>query len=318
MISFIQLKSAGGTAPLYWTPPVVQNVEESGYSTYSTYGGTEPIFAYNTNGTVQGAFDSDLVYATGRWEMIKADLNSKYGSVQLAEGVIAKRLSFYNLADNNRAVRTIKVSASVDGVSWIELAASLALANNGWTDLNMYANTTAYLYFKFEPLTHDGDASYANLMEINIYGDAEDYDLKLNMQSPTGAWSWFGGLNGTLAHCGLWQGSGQAQWATINGGWLKYDFEQLFAGNAPIARSAKIRAGSAASNRCPRAFKIQGSNNDSDWTDLYSGEYPQDQAFQAINFTASASFRYYRMIWTTNWGGSYVIIDNFHLYSKTW
>jgi len=312
---------AAPSPPDYWSPPMVQNVLEVGYSTYSGYGGTKPTLTSNTHYSVEGAFDDDYVFNTGRWEMLKTDLGAKYGQVQLAEAVTVKRIMFYNVPDYSRAVRSIKVSASNDGSNWTVMSENIALANSGWTTQNYYDNTTAYAYWRFEPLTHDGDPTFANLIEIAMLGDAEDYPLKLNTRVPTGAWSWYGGLNGTLSDCGLWRGSGRAQWSVVNGGWLKYDFEQLLAGNAPIARSAKIRAGSVASNRCPRAFKIQGSNDDSNWTDLYdssvSGEYPQNQSFQTFNFTTTGSFRYYKMIWTTNWGGSYVMIDNFHLYSQT-
>lgn len=77
--------------------------------------------------------------------------------------------------------------------------------------------------------------------------------------------------------------------------WIKYD---LGAGNEKIARQFRVYPQSA----YPKDFKFQGSNNNSDWDDLHTGQVAQSQTWQTFSFSNTTAYRYYRMYITTQWG----------------
>ena len=45
----------------------------------------------------------------------------------------------------------------------------------------------------------------------------------------------------------------------------------------------------------PENFILQGSNNASDWTDIYSGEIRFDEVWEEFEFSNSNAYRYYRL-----------------------
>lgn len=49
-------------------------------------------------------------------------------------------------------------------------------------------------------------------------------------------------------------------------------------------------------------FVLAGSNNDSDWTDIYTGQHANDNAWEEYNFSNSTAYRYYRITISTAWG----------------
>ncbi len=51
-------------------------------------------------------------------------------------------------------------------------------------------------------------------------------------------------------------------------------------------------------------FKIQGSNDDSSWTDLYSGAALDNQDWQEFSFVNNSAYRYYRIFVINNCGGT--------------
>ena len=81
-------------------------------------------------------------------------------------------------------------------------------------------------------------------------------------------------------------------WSSANNGipaWIKYKFP-----NKVCVRKAKIKPLIDGGTHC-KDFVIQGSNNDSNWTDLYSGTNPNgSDADIVVNFTNSNKYQYYR------------------------
>jgi len=83
--------------------------------------------------------------------------------------------------------------------------------------------------------------------------------------------------------------------------WLKYDFG--------LASKTITKATITPYSGYLKDFKIQGSNNDSDWTDLYTGTHANDGRKETYSFANSTAYRYYRIYITTNYaGGNYAII----------
>lgn len=85
--------------------------------------------------------------------------------------------------------------------------------------------------------------------------------------------------------------------------WLKYD---LGSGNAKVVNKYMIQASTSAQLLNPKDFKFQGSNNDSDWTDLdiRSGiEFGPGFNFVSVSFSEgknTTAYRYYRLYITDN------------------
>lgn len=61
-------------------------------------------------------------------------------------------------------------------------------------------------------------------------------------------------------------------------------------------------------------FKLQGSNNDSDWTDVTTQIYtPEDNTKQSFEFTNTTAYRYYRVLQVTSWHGDYCGISELEM-----
>lgn len=79
--------------------------------------------------------------------------------------------------------------------------------------------------------------------------------------------------------------------------WIKYDL-----GVGITKTAAKLRVDPHVDpNNGPRAFVFAGSNNDSDYTTIYSGEMIESEAWQEFTFSNSTAYRYYRITWSTSW-----------------
>ena len=110
-------------------------------------------------------------------------------------------------------------------------------------------------------------------------------------------------------------GTTAGYWSTTTAGkipcWLKIDL-----GNAKVLNGYSIYMD--AGTYAPETWKFQGSNNDSDWTDLDSqasltfgaGETKQ------FNFTNSTAYRYYRIAVTANRGANYTYINELKVFNS--
>lgn len=83
--------------------------------------------------------------------------------------------------------------------------------------------------------------------------------------------------------------------------WWKYDFG---AGVTKIV--TKLRIKPFWNGRCSEVknFKLQGSNNDIDWTDIYAGQHGNNDNWEDFIFANDAGYRYYRVYLINNWEGS--------------
>ena len=77
--------------------------------------------------------------------------------------------------------------------------------------------------------------------------------------------------------------------------WWKYDL-----GVGVLRRVRKFRMKCLAGSVI-KDFKIQGSNNDSDWTDIYTGQQVDNANWQEYTFTNLTSYRYYRIYITSSY-----------------
>lgn len=65
----------------------------------------------------------------------------------------------------------------------------------------------------------------------------------------------------------------------------------------------------------PNAFKLQGSDNNTDWTDVYTGNFANSDSWQAFTFT-QATFRYWRIYMTSGYYGNYCYVYEVEFYAQ--
>lgn len=114
-------------------------------------------------------------------------------------------------------------------------------------------------------------------------------------------------LNSSYTGANAFDNNTSTQWVTSDvprPHWLKYD---LGAGVVKIVQKLRLWNPADGGHSTCRAFKLQGSNNDSDWVDVYSGECADavDQ-WQDFTFINTVAYRYYRVYITTSYvAGNY-------------
>ena len=93
------------------------------------------------------------------------------------------------------------------------------------------------------------------------------------------------------------------RWSTLTGQaadcWVK-----LFLGNPPIYVATSFSVKFYGGYEVINAFKFQGSNNDSDWTDLCSGNFTRDDSLQTFNFSNATIYKYLRLLAVSVYGAT--------------
>lgn len=111
-------------------------------------------------------------------------------------------------------------------------------------------------------------------------------------------------------------GSITTQWITdgsVFPHWWKYD---LGAGVTKTVRRLRIYAEDNGSNVYIKNFVLAGSNNNTDWTDIYTGQHSNTlDTWESYSFSNSTAYRYYRITISDNWvGNNYAQIFEFEMY----
>ena len=106
---------------------------------------------------------------------------------------------------------------------------------------------------------------------------------------------------------------------TSAGQWIKFDFGS---GNTHMVIKCRIYN---QVNHGLNAFKIQGSNNDSDWTDIYSDNCVNAQGWNEFTFTNTTAYRYYKLLCVSGYNATnlaifeveYMTVGALQCYSST-
>ena len=80
--------------------------------------------------------------------------------------------------------------------------------------------------------------------------------------------------------------------------WWKYDWGS---GSTRIIRKLRIKGATDAGGKFVKDFTLQGSNNDSDWTTIHTGQQAENENWQDYTFANSTAYRYYMINITSNW-----------------
>jgi len=79
--------------------------------------------------------------------------------------------------------------------------------------------------------------------------------------------------------------------------WWKYDLGE---GVTKIVTKLRLLP-NYYSDTSLKNFKLQGSNNDSDWTDIYTGQHANNDSWEEYIFSNSTPYRYYRLFAIDGW-----------------
>ena len=104
------------------------------------------------------------------------------------------------------------------------------------------------------------------------------------------------GIDGNVST--YWQGSiGAETWWKIYGGGTPFQIDTL---------TMKFYPGYGLN-----AFKIQGSDDDSTWTDVYSGSAANNSDVQTFSFPISQYYKYFRVLRVSSYDGGWVLVYEF-------
>jgi hypothetical protein len=172
--------------------------------------------------------------------------------------------------------------------------------DNVWTDL------------------HSNSFTYGSLHTVRWVIDFDNYITRLFMDNVEISSNFDILSGGTASSDSVYSGGYEANKACDNNAgtrwssttsayphWWKYDF------GAGISR--KVNAIQVKqfidSNNGGRAFTFAGSNDNSNWITLYTGECPNvDDTYFMFSFANDITYRYYRIQWATAWQGTTVSV----------
>lgn len=104
------------------------------------------------------------------------------------------------------------------------------------------------------------------------------------------------------------------RWLTANVAfphWLKYD---LGAGVTKIVTKITLDV----ENRRVKDFTLAGSNNDSSWVDIGTGQHGDNASKEEFTFSNTTAYRYYRLTFSNNWEASnYCAVDECEMIATT-
>lgn len=144
-----------------------------------------------------------------------------------------------------------------------------------------------------------------------VYRGSSNFDVILDTARPdlTGGETVTASASTVNPVANIFDNNNGTNWQTVMTGspWVKVDFG---AGDEKIITRVTMRAISADAGHAPRDFKIQGSNNDSDWADLSTQASVTWSGGQlrTYDFSNSTPYRYYRILITANGGDTDVAL----------
>ena len=91
------------------------------------------------------------------------------------------------------------------------------------------------------------------------------------------------------------------RWSSDNSAyphWWKYD---LSSGVTKTARKMRLKNFTDGNNVGVKGFTLQGSNNNTDWTDIYTGEHGNNINYEEYSFSNATAYRYYKLQCNSSW-----------------
>jgi hypothetical protein len=244
---------------------------------------------------------------------------------EFPEAVVANLLDVAAFRDNlERTMRWYKLEGSNDDETWSLLLERQYQRNftGDETRWHEFENTTAYKFYKLTCLATNGD-QYWRIGRFRLFrrdvGKHNFYRAvpKLSSENQDGykvtASSYYGSHHPYHAFD---DSSGvDNKWLSnsgdVNGAWLKIELPDAIVINTFQIQSPNEEY----RDRAPKRFKIQGSNDDSDWEDLVSESdlsWSNNQA-RTWSIENTTAFKFFRILIEENNGAEFVDIGEFFL-----
>ena len=119
--------------------------------------------------------------------------------------------------------------------------------------------------------------------------------------------------NSTYAVAKAIDGSTSTHWMTAylpSSAWLKADFGRAI-------QITKVRSYYGYTNGRPNAYILQGSNDNSTWDDVSAGNFSNQSTWQEFMVADGGSYRYWRMLYTSRYGGYYSCSEIIFYHTET-
>lgn len=201
------------------------------------------------------------------------------------------------------------LQASNNGTSWTDLDTQTSQSFDTYQALTYtFSNSTAYKFYRLDVTANNGDTTNAEIGDFMVgtpvitasssNNDTTQDETNLIFQDQDSSGHYWISATGTGAD-----------------EWVKYDYGS---GNEKVITSYAIRGYQPGQpTRYITDFRLQASNNDSDWTDLdtqtshsFANDYETVYTFEFSNTTA---YRYYRLYVDGVNGGTFATLRGFYL-----
>lgn len=235
--------------------------------------------------------------------------------------------NYSNISDNQEAISRYSIlskdsptcrpdawvfEASNDDTNWVTLDTQTGRQAIGGLVDYYINNTTKYRYYRLRVTA--GNPSRTSIQHIYLYAYRAPNSILHD-----GIASASNGANPEAAVDGVYGTEGSswgtdASWAFPK--WWKYD---LGVGVSKVV--TKLRIMPWRESNTIRDFKLQGSNNDADWTDVYTGACVNTGnpsiLWQTFDFSNTAAYRYYRILFLNNGrgDGGYISMHEVEMYT---
>lgn len=260
------------------------------------------------------------------WLQVKLPTAMAFNAVK-----IAPRGDYYL----DQAPSAFQIQGSNDAENWDVLDSE---TNVSWTTLGelrlfQFENETEYLYYRLYITANQGSAY--NGCSCFILGNViyefkrylEKYDYVVPVMSSNSQDGYVASASTSYTAGGHYpyfafdrQNGIANKWLTdnddVNGSWLKIELptaqvSSMFLMQTPDEYSEV--------SRVPTSFKIQGSNDDSSWTDLVnvSNIFWINNEIKTWTNSSSTAYKYYRVLISANGGSNMVAIGRFDLITNT-
>ena len=287
-----------------------------------------------TTGNVYNMYDMDEnTYCEGS---ISGTWNT---DVDMGDAVVVKGFKLTAPdANYDRMPKTFKIQGSTDNSTWVDLK-TVTLGASYWSAGLTYScdfdNSNSYQYYRLL-VSETQQGSYVRIAEIGwtteLIGNPIDYyveDMLVPLMTADSQDGYVASASSSYTQSSHYpykafdRASGSSnKWLSqngqaVSGSWLKIKLPEAKVANIFIIQAPNE---SQYTSRVPRVFKIQGSNDDSSWTDLVDVSVSgwsanQSREWHIENTTA---YMYYRILVTSNGGDVLVAIGEWSIINRTY
>ena len=278
---------------------------------------------------VLGALFSSVIFFfnLSKTEGVTSSNNSRWIKYELAEASIANLLEL-NFTSTNTQTNWFKLEGSNYDETWDLLLErqypTNSLFNNGYRIVFYHmANETAYKYYKLTCLATNDSSDNWDLIGFKLFfinrgnGKPHFYSLvptlssnsqdgyEVTASSNYGSHYPYHAFDNSSGVDNKWLSAD----SDVNGAWLKIELPEATAANTFQIQSPN----EGYRNRAPKKFKIQGSNDDTIWTDLISEinlSWTQNQ-MRKWNIENETAFKFFRILIEESNGANFVDIGEF-------